>query len=178
MAEENEGFFKNVFGSDNAEYLDALRVQRQLAYEDRIVKRVFRECGVKIKSMGKLVNECKDMTGQHFLSFQWFNANGNFPGWLCGRRIPFLHELTTLDLMKPFDKNRLFKAITKTLAKQEIDETVPFVFAFPVVKTMLCAHTLRTDLTGPQLIIPTEGLPVTIEALSTLCRGVGNSWWG
>jgi hypothetical protein len=176
---DNDQFFNNVFGSnDNGEYLESLREQRQLAYEDRIVRRVFRECGVKIVSMGKLVNECKDMTGQPRLSFQWFNTSGSFPGWLCGRRIPRLHELTLAEILKPAMKNRLFKAVVKNLHRQEIDEKVPFAFVFPVVRTMFCAHTLRTEPTASQLVIVSEGSPIIIEPLSAMCQSLGNSWWG
>lgn len=174
----SDEFFQHVFGNENnGEYLEALRAQRQLAYEDRIVKRLFRECGIKIRSMGKLVNECKEMTGQHYLSFGWFNSQASFPATLCGRRIPGLHELTLAEILKPASKNRLFKAVVKNLHRQEIDETEPYVFVFPVVRTMFCAHSMSVDLGGSRVSIGAEGSVIVVEPLDNLCRSLGNSWW-
>lgn len=174
---DRDQFFNNLFGDSN-EHLDAIRAQSQLAYEDRIIRRVLRECGIKIPSMGKLVNECKAFSGQHRLCFEWFNAVYAFPGRLCGKRIPHLHELTLADVLKPAPKNRLFKAVVKNLQKQEIDTQQPFVFAFPVVRTMFCAHNLSVDSVGPRLHLSVEDAPLTIESTATLCAGIGHAWWG
>lgn len=42
---ERDQFFSNLF-SENNEQAQATRAQNQLAFEERIIKRVFFECGV------------------------------------------------------------------------------------------------------------------------------------
>jgi hypothetical protein len=170
-------FFNNLF-DDNGDAAEAIRAQRQLAFEERIVKRAFSDSGVKVGSWGKLVKECQLETGLPKLNFRWFNANTRFPARLCGRRIPRLHELTIADLFKPAANNRLFKAITKNLHRQDVDDTKGFAFVFPVVRTMYCAHNL-TDIqsVGAHWTITTEDAILTVEPATALFKAIGPSWF-
>lgn len=174
---DRDQFFHNIF-DDNGDAAEAIRTQRQLAFEERIVKRAFTECGIKINSWGKLVKECQLETGLPKLNFRWFNAMTRFPARLCGRRIPKLHELTIADLFKPADKNRLFKAVIKNLHRQEIDDTKGFVFVFPVVRTMYCAHNLTdTQSVGPRWTMATEDAILTVEPTTAFFKAIGPSWF-
>lgn len=174
---DRDQFFNNIF-DENGDAAEAIQFQRQLSFEERTIKRAFTECGIKVGSWGRLVRECQLETGQPKLNFRWFNTTTRFPARLCGKRIPKLHELTLADLMKPADKNRLFKAIVKNLHKQEIDTAAGFVFVFPVVRTMYCAHNLAdTQTVGPRWTMTTENAILAIEPTAALFGGIGPGWF-
>ncbi|NDD53143.1 hypothetical protein EBZ39_04550 [bacterium] len=174
---DRDQFFDNIF-NETGDAAAAIRLQRQLAYEERVIKRVFTECGIKINSWGRLVNECRNETGVPKLSFRWFNSSTRFPVRLCGRRFPGMHELTIADLFKPAEKNRLFKAIVKNLHKQEIDATKGFVFVFPVVRTMYCAHNvLGAQSVGPRWTMHLENAILTVEPTASFFKCVGSEWF-
>lgn len=149
MADPRDQFFNELFNQTGAG-AEEIKLQRQLSFEERIVKRVFSECGIKRTAWGMLVNDCRQTTGHDKLNFNWFNATyRDFPARLCGKRIPYLHELTVLDIFKkPNTANRLARAIHKNLSKLEVDCSRNFVFVFPVVRTMFCAHNLDLDATN------------------------------
>lgn len=185
MSDPRDNFFSELFNQDS-QGAEAIRFQRQLAFEERIIKRVFKECGIKISGWGKMANECRDMTGHNKLNFSWFNSEfSRFPGVLCGRRIPRLHELTMADLFKiPKDgKNRLLAAVAKNLHRLEINTERRFIMCFPVVRTMLCAHNHITDDTGiPRVqwicsFPPTVKNMFTVEHTSTLFNAIGSDWY-
>jgi hypothetical protein len=122
------------------------------------------------------------MTGHDKLNFSWFNSTyTDFPAVLCGRRIPKLHELTLQDLFKSpvTGKNRLCQAISKNLYRQEVDSTRSFIFVFPVVRTMFCAHNLSVDASGLTRItwnLQFEKMPMTVETTATVFQAVGAEW--
>jgi hypothetical protein len=176
---DRDAFFSNLFNEDG-DAIEAIRFQRQLSFEERTVKRAFTECGIKIKSWGMLVNQCKNETGLHKLNFNWFNSSYRFPARLCGRRIPKLHELTIHDLFKP-KKNRLVHAVVKNLAKQEVDPDEKFVFVFPVTRKMFCAHNLTPDRsTGIDTIswqFKTDDWQLTVEPTVSFFGNLGADWF-
>lgn len=174
---DRDQFFNNLF-DESGDAAEAIRAQRQLAFEERIVKRAFTECGIKINSWGRLVNECRAETGAHKLNFQWFNSSTRFPVRLAGRRIPKLHELTLAEMFKPLEKNRLFKAIVKNLHKQDIDATKGFAFVFPVTRTMYCAHNVvGAQSVGPRWTMFLEKAILTVEPTSSFFRTIGAEWY-
>ena len=152
MTNDRDNFFNSLFNSDNS--------SRQLAYENRTVKRVINECGIKPRSWGRLVNLCRDETGNPFFSFDWFNRFfPQFPATLCGKRIGYvgtrpdhngvkqkvcLYQLSIKDMLRP-QNNLLVRAISGALADANVDTEQPFIFVFPVVKKMFCAHNLILD---------------------------------
>jgi hypothetical protein len=178
---DRDDFFQNIF-DENSQGAEAIRAQRQLSYEERVIKRVFKECGIAVRGWGRYVNECRDMTGHPTLNFFWFNSVFRFPE-LCGQRIPRLHELTFADIFKPGSKNRLVRAVAKNLAKNEINSTRPFVFVFPVVRSSFCAHNLTVD--GQQKpgrvawVFEAEesGQSLTIESTASFCQWFGTGWF-
>ncbi len=176
-----DSFFSQL-PDDIDEKYEATRTQRQFAFEERVIKRAFTECGIKFGAWGKLVNQCRDETGIHRLHFNWFNANYQFPARLCGRRIPRLHELTMRDLFKPSSQNRLFKAITKNLYKQEVDSHKAFVFVFPIVRKMFCAHNLDSDVVSGTDSVSwklktADGHRLIVEPTESLFNSVGSEWF-
>lgn len=187
--DHRDQFFGNLFNESGAG-AEEIRIQRQLSFEERIIKRVFNECGAKRAMWGRLVNQCREMTGHHKLNFNWFNATyRQFPGILCGKRIPRLHELTIVDLFKNPDKsNRLAKAIAKNLQRVEIDCARNFIFVFPIVRTMFCAHNLELER-GPDMScvqwrvdlrregnVPAAATRLIVEPTTTLFRAIGTEW--
>lgn len=181
---DRDQFFGELF-NENSANVDAIRAQRQLAFEERVIKRVFTECGAKRTSWGGLVRACRDITGHQHLNFTWFNSEYRaFPGHLCGKRIPRLHELTMLDIFKnPAKvKNRLAAAILNNLHKQEVDPARPFVFVFPVTRTMFCAHNIDTaDGDYPRMqwratFRPMNNVQLMIEPTISFFRTVGAEW--
>jgi hypothetical protein len=180
---DRDSFFDNL-RSDTGGSAEALRAMRQLAYEERVIKRVFAECGIKMNGWGRFANECREMTGHDKLNFEWFNrAFPRFPGTLCGRRIPGLHELTLHDIFKPRKSNRLAKAIFKGLHRYGLDpQDGSFVFVFPVVRTSFCAHAL-SRLNAPERVswhmswADAGAAGMTVEPTSGLGRAIGSEWF-
>ncbi len=182
-----EEFFDNLFGDSTPAAEDIKRL-RQLAYEERVIKRVFTECGIRMNGWGRLANDCRDKTEQHKLNFSWFNATYNaFPAILIGRRVPYMHKIVLPDLFKPAPKNRLVKAIAKELARNEIDIAKDrYVFVFPIVKTAFCAHSLSrfgeerpADGFRSQFVLRPSGDTrlLIVEPLKTLCNAIGSEWY-
>jgi hypothetical protein len=177
---DRDEFFNNL-QNENTVQDELRRQQRQLAYEERIIKRVFSECGIKITGWGVLANMCRHETTQDKLNFGWFNNEfGRFPGRLCGRRIPRLHELDFQALFKPLEKNRLVKAVAKSLARAEVSgEDNGWVFVFPVVRTFFCAHNLDLDVPGVTLSLRDEErhLKFAVSPSKDLFQAIGKDWF-
>lgn len=180
-----DDFFDNLF-NDGAPAAEDLKRIRQLAYEERVIKRVFTECGAAPHSWGKLAVACRRATDSTKLHFNWFNSAYHFPGKLCGRRIPYIHKITLPELFKPTNKNRLVKAVGKQLAECELNPAKdPYVFVFPLIKTAFCAHSLVRAGAEPlyddtriqvEFRAPDGRRPLFIEPLKQLCRAIGNEW--
>jgi len=178
-SDAREDFFDKVFGDQQQA---AINVVRQLAFEERVIKRVFTDCGQKPAGWGRLANLCRAATGEVKLNFAWFNSEfSRFPGVLCGKRIPYMHKIALLDLFKLKNKNRLVRAISKELNTQEINEARPFVFAFTIVKTLFVAHNL--DLAphpevefSAEVRFHTFARPLIVEPAKIAFAKIGAEW--
>jgi hypothetical protein len=190
MNDFRDQFFGEIFNEDN--------FHRQLSFESRVVRRVFSECGVRIPSMGRLVNLCRDETGHPEFSFDWFNSKySRFPGKLCGRSIgfcgyttddagtkrkQFIYQLVITELLNP-KNNRLVRAISKALHECAVSDSNPFVFIFTIVRKRFCAHNL--DLPFPvseeaprtQWRFDNGSSPLIIEPATPLLRAIGPEWF-
>lgn len=181
---ERDQFFSHIF-DENSDRAAAAREQKQLSFEARVIKRLFAECGIKISSWGKLVNSCRDVTGQPILNFRWFNSSFRFPAVLCGRRLytgrrgPALHELTVVDLLRPPAKNRAIKLVMYALEEQNVADDVHFVFALPLARKMYCVHNLPhvDGRPGTRLTFQMPQNVVHIELTESLFSAVGRDWW-
>lgn len=175
-------FFDNLRRDDTPED-NAVRAQRQLSYEERVIKRVITECGAKTSSWGLLANHCRRATGEVKLNFNWFNQTfKQFPGELIGRRIPRLHELTIQDLFKPSAQNRLVKAIIKNVRRAGVDPAASrYFFVFPVVRTSFCAHNLKNlEGAGDHAIWSCQtddNSRITVEPTRSLFAELGHDWF-
>jgi|688.fasta_scaffold277904_3 hypothetical protein len=169
---DRDNFFDNL-RSENDELI---RAQRQLGFEERCIKRVFSECGIKINGWGRFVNECREATGHDRLTFEWFNQRfRSFPGVLSGKRIPRLHELTMLDLFKPAEKNRLGKAVMRGLTNFCATN---FVFMFPVTRTMFVAHDHEPSSTDERVVWSCfADPPLFVEPSKHFFRAIGGDWF-
>lgn len=155
--DERDQFFQNVF-DQNGRSAAETKFQRQLSFEDRCVRRIFRECGIS-PPLGQFVRICRDQTGYPELSFNWFQQQFDFPARLGGKRITYvgkrnnaplyLYQLSIVDLFntKSATSNLLVRAISKAMWSGDMDGEQPFVFMFPIVRKMFCAHNL--DLAKP-----------------------------
>lgn len=174
---------KDIFGEDES---GPTRQMRQYAYEERVIKRVFAESGVTPRGgWGYFVNQSREMIGVPKLSFQWFNQVFSFPGVLCGSRIGYMHELTLPDMIKPPQRNKMLKRIAKQLYKKDIDSRQKFVFCFPIVRTLFCAHNLRSQAPDSwdkptwrfQISTYADGNWLFVEPLAGLCQGIPAAEW-
>lgn len=172
---DRDNFFDNLRNEKGVQD-EALRFQRQLAYEERCIKRVFTECGIKINGWGRYANRCREATGHDRLNFQWFNQEfRHFPGVLSGKRIPRLHELTLLDLFRPAEKNRLVKAVAKGLTDFCATN---FVFMFPVTRTMFVAHDREPSSTDERVVWSVFADPALfVEPSKHFFRAIGSDWF-
>lgn len=150
-----DNFFNAIFSGGESDSFPAL------SFENRIVRRVFSECGISPR-MGVLVNRCRAETGAPHFSFDWFNENfPEFPGVLSGARIGYcgtrvvsgvrekrnLYQLDFSDLFRA-KKNLFIRALADNLHKKNIsvDSVSPFIFVFPVRRKMYCAHNFGQPL--------------------------------
>jgi hypothetical protein len=181
-------FFNNLFNEATPAAED-IKALRQLAYEERVIKRVFTECCIRPQSWGRIANQSRELTGANKINFCWFNTayGASFPAKLCGKRIPYLYQLRLADIYKPVKQNRLVKAVLKALAVLEINPAKEsFLLVFPLIKTPFCAHSIRGagyddpaegDTRG-QLLFRVSGMrPLFIEPLKTACRAIGSEWY-
>jgi hypothetical protein len=196
--DNRDSFFNELF-DDNSRQAGANREQRQISYESRLVRRVFSECRVPRVSMGQLVNHCKGATGNHELTFEWFNFTfPEFPARLMGRRIGYcalrkqadgtsvplsLYQLQFADIFRP-KNNLVLRSVSRALADYEQELTDPYVFIFPIVRKMFCAHNLELpgnpgiDEPRIQWIMQAQsGVRMTIEPTTSLFAAVGPDWF-
>lgn len=182
-----DDFFNNLF-NETTPAAEDIKALRQLAYEERVVKRVFTECGIRPTSWGRIANQSRELTGENKINFKWFNLayGAAFPARLCGKRIPYLHQLRLPELYKPVKQNKLIKSVLKALASIEIDPSKgSFMFVFPLIKTPFCAHSMRgagyedppAGDTRAQLLFRVSGQRhLFIEPLKDACRAIGTEW--
>lgn len=190
MSDFRDQFFGEVFNDDN--------FHRQLSYEHRVVQRVFTECGVRVPSMGRLVNLCRDETGHPEFSFSWFNSFfPRFPAALCGKSVgfcgyenddagkkqkKFIYQLVIHELLRT-KNNRLVRAIAKALHECAVDDSKPFLFVFTIVRKRFCAHNLdlpfEVDEDNPrvQWRFDNGAFPMIIEPATPLLKAIGNEWF-
>lgn len=196
---DRDQFFSNLF-DDNNPRAGASREQAQRSFEGRIVRRVFSECGVKRVVWGRLVNDCRDQTGEPELTFAWFNsAFPKFPARLLGKRISYcgrrtgadgasaplyLYQLEFAEIFKP-KNNLVLRTLSRALHSAEHDLDVPYVFVFPIVRRMFCAHNLHLSA-NPTLDVPRiqwimqaaeTGTTMTIEPTASLFAAIGDDWY-
>lgn len=183
---DRDSFFDNLQGN-SGERDEALRAQRQLAYEERIIKRVFTECGIKVGGWGRYANQCREATGHNNLNFAWFNTEfRRFPFWLAAKRVPRMYELTLPDLFKPVANNRLVKTVIKTVQRHPDFDGVTaskFALVFPVVRTSFVAYDAEVSAEEPSKDIGriiwsvNAERPLFIEPSKTFFQAIGNSWF-
>lgn len=195
--DNRDQFFSNLF--DDSGNAQTSGFQRQLSYENRIVRRVFNECGVKPPSWGRLVNMCKAETGTHELSFAWFNSTfPRFPAALCGKRIGYcgyrrddagnksslsLYQLALAEILAT-KHNVLLRTLTKALHAFAVNPEQPFAFVFPVVRKFFVAHNMSMPALPPGgmprvfwTYNAPEGGVMHVECSAPFFAAVGADWF-
>lgn len=182
---DRDSFFKGIQDEANPAADDIKRL-RQMAYEERIIKRIITECGVGTANWGRLANLCRAATDEKKLHFAWFNAQygATFPGLLAGKRIPYVHDITLPELFKPLAKNKLIRRLSAPFAAANIDPFKDrYLFVFPVIKTQFCVHTLNLDQSEQeqsiklQIALSGARRVITIEPLKNACAAIGPEWF-
>lgn len=198
MTDQRDQFFNNLF--DDAANAQTGGFQRQLSYENRIVRRVFNECGVKPASgWGRIVNMCKAETGTHEFSCAWFNSTfPRFPATLCGKRIGYcgyrrddagnktslsLYQLALAEILAA-KHNVLIRTLTKALQAFAVDLDRPFAFVFPVVRKFFVAHNMDLPI-QPANNMPRvfwtysspEGGVMRVEHSAPFFAAIGGDWF-
>lgn len=186
---DREDFFNQLF-NEATPAADELKRLRQLAYEERVIKRIFSYCGIRVSGWGRLVNLCRAATDEKKLNFAWFNSEyGNeFPGVVSGKRIPYVHNIPFAELFKPAKKNKLLRRLSPALDAAHINAiNDTYLFVFPLIRTPFCVHTLRSALEiNPNAAedrlqfvfnLPNAKRPIVIEPLKTVCEAIGASWF-
>lgn len=180
-----EDFFDNIFNEANPAADDIKRL-RQMAYEERIIKRVITECGVNVSSWGRLASLCRADTDEKKLHFAWFNEQygAKFPGILAGKRIPYVHNITLPELFKPLKQNKLIRRLSAPFAAANIDPFKDrYLFVFPLIKTPFCIHTLNLDQSEQeqslklQIALSGARRVITLEPLKNACAAIGPEWF-
>jgi hypothetical protein len=195
---DRDDFFNNLF-DENSPRAGSARQHQQTSFETRIVRRVFNECGVRRVSWGRLVNDCRIATGSHEMTFNWFNyAFPQFPARLFGKRIGYcgrrkaddgtssplsLYQLQFADIFKP-KNNLLLRSLSKTLHATDHEDGQPYIFVFPIVRRMFCAHNLdlpanpTLDVPRIQWIMqPTADAKMIVESTASLFAAIGGDWF-
>lgn len=163
----------------------AARQIRQLSYEERVIKRVFAESGIApLQGWWPYIRQSEAVVGVPKLSFQWFNESfSRFPGVLCGKKLPYMHEITMKQLMQPAPNNTLIKRVMKHL--QQLNNPRHFVFCFPVVRRIYCAHNLTSQTTDTwhndrwraQVAMRADDQWLFVEPLGPMCRDINPMTW-
>lgn len=183
---DRDDFFRGIQDEANPAADDIKRL-RQMAYEERVIKRVITSCGVDTVSWGRLALLCREATDEKKLHFDWFNQQygSKFPGILAGKRIAYMHDITLPELFKPVGQNKLIRKLSKAFAEYEIDPLKDrYLFVFPLIKTQFCAHTI-TNLELPDLEqnfqiwlnLAAANRPIIIEPLKNVCAAIGSEWF-
>lgn len=196
---DRDQFFNNLFDENNPR-TGVSREQAQRLFESRIVRRLFSECGVQKVVWGRLVNLCKQATGEPELTFNWFNyAFPRFPARLLGKRISYcgrksnadgstspisLYQLQFAEVFKP-KNNLVLRALSKALHAAEHDVNSPYIFVFPIVRRMFCAHNLDLPA-NPTLDVPRiqwimqaaeSDTKMIVEPTASLFASIGEDWF-
>jgi hypothetical protein len=182
---DRDDFFDSIRNEANPA-ADEIRRLRQMAYEERIIKRVIAMCGVNVSSWGRLALMCREVTDEKKLHFDWFNEQygSRFPGRLAGKRIPYVHDITLPELFKPANKNKLIRKLAAAFALYDIDPLQDrYLFTFPLIKTQFCAHTLNLEPADLDqnfqfsLMMSGAKRPIIIEPLKNACAAIGSEWF-
>ena len=178
MTGGRDDFFNSLF-DDSGDHVEALRAQRQLTFEESVIKRIFNESGIAVAGWGRLVNECRTESGLPKLNFGWFNRRFNFPAKIYGRRVKKIHELVIADLFRAGGKNnKLVRFIARQLNWAEVDTSKPFVFFFRIINTLVCAHNLdASGHTGPSWTIRIEDAILTLETSKSYLAATDGDWF-
>lgn len=184
-----EEFFDQLF-NEATPAADELKRLRQLAYEERVIKRIFTYCGIRLPSWGRLANLCRAATGEKKLNFEWFNTEygSAFPGRLSGKRIPYVHNITLTELFKPVKKHKLLRRLSPALDAAGINALADaYLFVFPLVRTPFCVHTLSTVADAApgqpdqrlQLVfnLPNAKRTIFVEPLEAVSKTIGPEWF-
>jgi len=184
-----DDFFEQLF-NETTPAADEIKRLRQLAYEERVIKRVITECGIKMSGWGRLANACRQATGEPKLNFQWFNSayQNHFPGKLFGKRIPHVHSVSLPELFKPIKQNKLLRKLSHALAVAELDPVKDsYMLVFPLIKTPYCLHTFRdagyedpgVEDTRMQILVRlgNSRRHLFIEPLKSACSAIGSEWF-
>jgi hypothetical protein len=181
--------------SGTPEYKELTQVQRRMALEERVIKRILDHANCRPASIAACVKECKLETGHATLNFEWFhNHYMRFPAMLGAAKINWMQNIQVGDLFGPFTKLPFFKEYEKFCDEIDLDPAVDkaaliFPWAhipkggnamvlhnYPIDTVWDCHHDKAGR--GTRIVRPL-GNPVVVyvvESLNDFLTNVGTTW--
>jgi len=170
---------------------------KQLAFQERIVKRALRYAGVTL-NVGMAKRAAKETYGFEDLGFRWFNeVYSNFPLHLMSQKMPYTHKTTLADIYGQgrFKKLPWFKEYEAQAELAQIDlqlSRAALIFNLPHAKDafLMVLHNQptqeglivdaeqRQDEPWPRTTFPLgkSGITVVLESFPSFMQTVGTDW--
>ena len=169
--------------------------EKQLAFQERIVKQILRHSGVQIP-VGRMQNEAFEKYGDRALNFFWFNQEfPTFPVYLMAEKLKHTHKATLAQLYGKgqFRKLNWWKEYEEQAANNAIDlknERAVLFFNLPHAKEafLMTLHNQPTQNTHlvdaelrddayPRTVFPMKsGVTAVLEAFPSFLDTVGTDW--
>ncbi len=167
---------------DDSFNLDEWKAGKNAAYEEKLLKYVLTYFGAQAK-ISELKHQCQLVTGMSSLNWEWFiSAFPEFPVRLLIRSVPYVHQITVVDLFARFTKTSICKAFDEATSLFGVDpeiDCVAMIFNWPGLGTM-AMHNYQTKIGESETKIMrqlyTSKLNFVIEKLSSLLDNIGDTW--
>ncbi len=170
---------------------------KQLAFQERIVKRLLQYAGVQIQ-VGRAKAEAKEKYGDSSLGFRWFNEEyPRFPLTLMSQKLRYTHKATLADLYgqgrfkhlpwyKEYVEQSSLHQVALHLDRAALIFNLPhardaFLMVIhnqPVQETQVVDAEQRQDEPWPRTTFPLgkSGITVVLESFPSFMQTVGTDW--
>ena len=171
--------------------------QRQLVFQERIVKQLLRNAGVAL-NVAAAKREAREQYGDDTLSFVWFHDRfPGFPVFLMAQKLPFTHKVTLADLYgrARFQKLSWWREYESQAELNGLDlrrERAALVFNLPHARDafLMVLHNqpsqeytftdaeCREEDPWPRTVFPMgkSGVTAVLEAFPGFLQTVGTYW--
>jgi hypothetical protein len=139
-----------AIGADTAR---ASREAVQDRFEESAVRRLLASVGLT-GVLASLKKQQHEFTGQDNLLFaRFYHTNPSFPVRLYFRKIPYMHQVTQVDLFQRFSTTQLFRCYEEVHERDNTGKPVGLVFDWPAPENaakprglgMMIVHNLPLD---------------------------------
>lgn len=186
----------DLFDTIRAEVEKDGKVQQQLSFEERIVKRLLTYAKIP-RHVGQAKREARDRFGNNDLSFQWFNEEyPGFPLVLFSQKLKYTHKTTLADIYGQgrFKKLSWWKEFIDRSEEAGVNlktDRAAFVFNLPHARDafLMVLHNQPTQETlfldaeqredpWPRTTFPIgkTGVVAVLESFPSFLQTVGTAW--